>query len=56
MTVLDMDAATLPADAKALYETMAARRKTKGKASAGLTSRCSTIPSLRAASRSLGSF
>lgn len=30
MTVLDMDAATLPADAKALYATMAARRKAKG--------------------------
>ena len=35
MTVLDMDAATLPADAKALYETMAARRKTKGEGFGG---------------------
>jgi 4-carboxymuconolactone decarboxylase len=30
MTVLDMNPATLPADAQALYETMAARRKAKG--------------------------
>lgn len=30
MTVLDMNPATLPADAKALYETMAARRNSKG--------------------------
>jgi 4-carboxymuconolactone decarboxylase len=35
MTVLDMDAATLPADAKALYEAMAARRKTKGEGFGG---------------------
>ena len=35
MTVLNMDAATLPADAKALYETMAARRKTKGEGFGG---------------------
>jgi 4-carboxymuconolactone decarboxylase len=30
MTVLDMNPATLPAEAKALYETMAARRKAHG--------------------------
>jgi 4-carboxymuconolactone decarboxylase len=30
MTVLDMDAATLPADARALYEEMAARRNARG--------------------------
>ena len=35
MTVLDMNAATLPADAKALYETMAARRKSKGEGFGG---------------------
>src|SRR4030088_2732750 len=35
MTVLDMDAATLPADARALYETMAARRKQKGEGCGG---------------------
>ena len=29
MTVLDMNPATLPADARALYERMAARRKSK---------------------------
>ena len=30
MTVLDMNPATLPADARSLYETMAARRKVRG--------------------------
>jgi len=30
MTVLDMDPATLPAEAKVLYERMAARRKAQG--------------------------
>ena len=35
MTVLDMDVATLPADAQALYETMAARRKAKGEGFGG---------------------
>jgi 4-carboxymuconolactone decarboxylase len=30
MTVLDMDAETLPSEAKALYEKMSARRKAKG--------------------------
>jgi len=35
MTVLDMDAATLPADARALYDTMAARRRTKGEGFGG---------------------
>src|SRR5947209_8144647 len=30
MTVLDMNAATLPSEAKALYEKMSARRKAKG--------------------------
>jgi 4-carboxymuconolactone decarboxylase len=35
MTVLDMNAATLPADAKALYATMAARRKAKGEGFGG---------------------
>src|SRR5712671_3301880 len=35
MTVLDMNAATLPADAQALYEKMSARRKTKGEGFGG---------------------
>lgn len=35
MTVLDMNAATLPADARALYETMAARRKAHGEGFGG---------------------
>lgn len=35
MTVLDMNAATLPADAKALYATMAARREAKGEGFGG---------------------
>ena len=35
MTVLDMDPATLPADAQALYETMAARRKAQGEGFGG---------------------
>jgi 4-carboxymuconolactone decarboxylase len=35
MTVLDMNAATLPADARALYETMAARRKAQGEGFGG---------------------
>jgi 4-carboxymuconolactone decarboxylase len=35
MTVLDMNAADLPAEARALYEIMAARRKTKGEGFGG---------------------
>ncbi len=35
MTVLDMNVATLPPDAQALYEKMAARRKTKGEGFGG---------------------
>jgi 4-carboxymuconolactone decarboxylase len=35
MTVLDMNVATLPADAQALYETMAARRKARGEGFGG---------------------
>ena len=35
MTVLDMSVATLPADAEALFATMAARRKTKGEGFGG---------------------
>src|ERR1700694_4861848 len=35
MTVLDMNAADLPADARALYETMAARRKGRGEGFGG---------------------
>ena len=35
MTVLDMNAATLPADARALFETMAARRKSEGEGFGG---------------------
>src|SRR5438034_7793727 len=35
MTVLDMNPATLPPAAKALYETMAARRKAKGEGFGG---------------------
>jgi 4-carboxymuconolactone decarboxylase len=35
MTVLDMNPATLPADARALFETMAARRKAKGEGFGG---------------------
>jgi 4-carboxymuconolactone decarboxylase len=35
MTVLDMNPATLPAAARALYETMAARRKQKGEGFGG---------------------
>jgi len=35
MTVLDMNPATLPADARALYESMAARRKSKGEGFGG---------------------
>jgi 4-carboxymuconolactone decarboxylase len=35
MTVLDMDAATLPDDARVLYERMAARRKAKGEGFGG---------------------
>jgi 4-carboxymuconolactone decarboxylase len=35
MTVLDMNPATLPADARALYETMAARRKAHGEGFGG---------------------
>jgi 4-carboxymuconolactone decarboxylase len=35
MTVLDMNVATLPAEARALYETMAARRKARGEGFGG---------------------
>jgi 4-carboxymuconolactone decarboxylase len=35
MTVLDMNPATLPADARALYDTMAARRKAHGEGFGG---------------------
>src|SRR5215213_11922153 len=35
MTVLDMDVAQLPADAQALYATMAARRRAKGEGFGG---------------------
>lgn len=35
MTVLDMNPATLPADARALFETMATRRKAKGEGFGG---------------------
>jgi 4-carboxymuconolactone decarboxylase len=35
MTVLDMDAATLPAEARALYEQMASRRKAQGEGFGG---------------------
>ena len=35
MTVLDMNVATLPADAQALFATMAARRRTKGEGFGG---------------------
>jgi 4-carboxymuconolactone decarboxylase len=35
MTVLDMNVATLPADAQALYEKMAARRKARGEGFGG---------------------
>src|SRR5256885_7911538 len=35
MPVLDMDVATLPADARALFETMATRRKAKGEGFGG---------------------
>jgi len=35
MTILDMTPATLPADAQALYETMAARRKRRGEGFGG---------------------
>ena len=35
MTVLDMNPATLPADTRALYETMAARRKAHGEGFGG---------------------
>src|SRR3982074_3806044 len=35
MSGLDVDVATLPADARALYGTMAARRKTKGEGFGG---------------------
>ena len=35
MTVLDMNAATLPADARALYDTMATRRKAQGEGFGG---------------------
>jgi 4-carboxymuconolactone decarboxylase len=35
MTVLDMNPATLPANARALYETMSARREAKGEAFGG---------------------
>ena len=35
MTVLDMNVAALPADAQALFATMAARRKTKGEGFGG---------------------
>ena len=35
MTVLDMNPATLPSDARALFETMAARRKAKGEGFGG---------------------
>jgi 4-carboxymuconolactone decarboxylase len=35
MTVLDMNVATLPADAQALYERMAARRKARGEGFGG---------------------
>jgi 4-carboxymuconolactone decarboxylase len=35
MTVLDMNAATLPADAQAMFEKMSARRKAKGEGFGG---------------------
>jgi 4-carboxymuconolactone decarboxylase len=56
MTVLDMNPATLPADAQALYEKMSARRKTKGEGFGGPYLALLNHPELARRTEELGFF